>query len=283
MTEAREDWNLCAWNSRKDHDESMTDSLLEPTDPPPVILINGDGASPFVLTCDHAGRAVPARLDDLGLAAPDMGRHIAYDLGAAALAERLSHKLDAALVTQSYSRLVIDCNRHPGVAGSIVEESDGIVIPANRELSGQDRAARVAEIHAPYHDAITALLDARATRPTILFSVHSCTPIMADFARPWHAGLLYNRDPRFSHALMPYLKAAAPTLTFAYNEPYTVDDESDYTIPVHGEARGLVHGLVEIRNDVLADEAGVEGWTDLLAGTLTQAADLFLGELEKNS
>ncbi|MFP6759401.1 MAG: N-formylglutamate amidohydrolase [Alphaproteobacteria bacterium] len=263
----------------------MTATLLEPTDPPPVTVINGNGASPFVLTCDHAGRVVPERLGDLGLSAAEMDRHIAYDLGAAALARRLSQRLDAPLVAQSYSRLVIDCNRNPDVAASIVGASDGTRIPANQGVSDADRGHRRAEIHAPYHAAITALLDTRAAaaRPAILFSVHSCTPVMNGFARPWHAGLLYNRDPRFSHVLMPLLAAAAADLNFAFNQPYTVNDEEDYTIPIHGEARGLVHGLVEIRNDQLADETGVERWAELLAETMGKAATEFLGELEERS
>ena len=263
----------------------MTATLLEPTDPPPVTVINGNGASPFVLTCDHAGRAIPQRLGDLGLSAAEMDRHIAYDLGAAALARRLSDRLDAPLVTQSYSRLVIDCNRNPNVAASIVGASDGTSIPANQGVSVADRARRRAEIHTPYHAAITALLDTRAAaaRPAILFSVHSCTPVMDGIVRPWHAGLLYNRDPRFSHALMPSLAAAAPDLTFAFNQPYTVNDEEDHTIPIHGEARGLVHGLVEIRNDQLADESGVERWADLLGKTLPETARTFLSELEEDT
>ena len=263
----------------------MTATLLKPTDPPPVTVINGNGASPFVLTCDHAGRAIPDRLGDLGLSAGEMDRHIAYDLGAAALARRLSERLDAPLVIQSYSRLVIDCNRDPEVAASIVDASDGTPIPANQAVSEADRGRRRAEIHAPYHAAITALLDTRAVaaRPAILFSVHSCTPVMDGFARPWHAGLLYNRDSQFSHALMPLLAAAAPDLNFAFNQPYTVDDEEDFTIPIHGEARGLVHGLVEIRNDQLAGQTGVERWADLLAETIGEAAKEFLGEPEERS
>jgi predicted N-formylglutamate amidohydrolase len=261
----------------------MNESLLGPTDPAPVAMINRDGAAPFVLTCDHAGWAVPAALDNLGLPDAEMNRHIAYDIGAADLARKLAARLDAPLIMQSYSRLVIDCNRHPNVAESVIVESDGTLVPANQTLGETERTQRVEEIHRPYHDAIRDSLESReeSGHPTILLSVHSCTPAMNGFARPWHAGLLYNRDPRFCRALMPILQAAAPGLTLAFNQPYTVDDESDYTIPVHGEGRGLHHGLVEIRNDQLVGEEGLERWADLLAASVSEAARAFLNELEE--
>lgn len=258
----------------------MPDTLLGPRDPEPVTLTNGDGASPVVLTCDHAGRAVPEGLDGLGLPAVEMDRHIAYDIGAAALAARLSERLNAALVTQSYSRLVIDCNGHPSVADSIVSQSDGTEIPLNRNLPDDDRQQRHAEIHRPYHDTIADLLDSRAAarRPVVLFSVHSFTPVMGGEQRPWHAGLLFNRDPRLSHALMPILEAASPDFTLGFNEPYSVDDESDYTIPVHGETRGIPHALIEVRNDEISHDAGLDHWADLLADAVHEAAALILRE-----
>lgn len=261
----------------------MTDKLLGPDDPPPVNLINRNGESPVVLTCDHAGRATPTRLGDLGVHTDEMDRHIAYDIGAVELAERLSARLNATLVTQTYSRLVIDCNRHPSVADSIVRESDGTHIPANHDLPDWERKRRHGEIHEPYHDTIAQILDERAAAnsPVVLFSVHSFTRTMAGRERPWHAGLLFNRDPRMSHALMAELETASPDLTLGYNEPYAVDDVSDYTIPVHGERRGIPHALVEVRNDEIDHDHGVDRWADLLARTVQQAADTILRDLKK--
>lgn len=260
----------------------MTDTLLGPDDPHPVNLINGDGDSPVILTCDHAGQAVPTHLGNLGVHEAELDRHIAYDIGAEALAERLSARLNATLVTQSYSRLVIDCNRHPSVRDSIVGESDGTHIPGNQNLPEWDRRRRHSEIHEPYHDTIARLLDERAAAnsPVMLFSVHSFTPSMAGQERPWHAGLLFNRDPRLSRALMAVLEATSLNLTLGYNEPYTVDDESDYTIPVHGEQRGIPHALVEVRNDEIGHDTGLDQWADLLADALRRAADTILRDLK---
>ena len=256
----------------------MTGDLLGPDDPSPVNLINGDGDSPVLLTCDHAGHAVPARLGGLGVHATEMDRHIAYDIGAEALAEQLSARLNAPLVSQSYSRLVIDCNRHPSVPDSIVRESDGTPIPRNHDLPDWDRTQRHREIHAPYHDTIAQLLDERTAAgvPVLLFSVHSFTPTMAGQDRPWHAGLLFNRDPRMSHALMAVLETVSPDLTLGYNEPYAVDDVSDYTIPVHGEQRGIPHALIEVRNDEIAHDDGIHRWADLLTHAVQRATDAIL-------
>ena len=142
----------------------------------------------ILLLGDHAGRAVPAKLGDLGVSPRDMDQHIAWDIGIAGLGERLSAALDATFIHQTYSRLVIDCNRRPGAADAAPAISDGVAIPANLNLSEEDLGGRIAEIAAPYHDEIAAVLDARAARKTLLVSLHSFTPTMAGFARPWRYG-----------------------------------------------------------------------------------------------
>jgi predicted N-formylglutamate amidohydrolase len=247
--------------------------LLAKSDPDPVEVANPNGASPIVLVCEHAGRAVPAALHGLGIAAADMDRHIAYDIGAEGLARKLSKRLDATLVLQRYSRLVIDCNRPFEAADCMPEASDGTAIPLNCALADTDRVLRFEEIHRPFHDTIGQLLDLRQRdkRPAVIATIHSFTPRFAGKDRPWRLGVCFNRDSSFATRFMHAFRAANPAIMAARNEPYTVDDISDYTIPVHGERRELPHVLLEVRNDELADAEGQARWARLIACGLTEA------------
>jgi predicted N-formylglutamate amidohydrolase len=252
---------------------AMTDrALLDPDESDPVVVANEAGASPFFLTCDHAGRAIPRRLGRLGLPEAETFRHIAWDIGIGAVGERLSHLLDAAVIRQSYSRLVIDCNRDPAVASSIPEISETTTVPGNRNLSPADRADRIAAIFRPYHDRIAAALDARkaAGRETALIALHSFTPVFKGEARRWHAAVLFNRDPRLAHLLARLLRAEGG-LTIGENEPYAVSDLTDYTVPVHAERRELPHVEIEIRQDLIADTPGQRQWAERLARLLPAA------------
>jgi predicted N-formylglutamate amidohydrolase len=253
-------------------EEATIQTLLAPDESPPVAELNTAGGSPFLLVCDHAGRHIPRALGDLGVGAADLTRHIAWDIGIEGVARRLSDRLDAHLVMQIYSRLVIDCNRPPGSAESIVAESDGTTVKGNENISTSDATARVREFFAPYHGTIVRHLDARkaAQRPAILISLHSFTPVYDGLVRPWQAGVLYNRYRALADALRAELSAPGD-LVVGDNEPYTVDDETDYTIPVHGETRGIPHVAIEIRQDLIDDEAGQEYWAARLAQTLPQA------------
>lgn len=250
-------------------------TVLSARDPEPVELVNPDGGSRFFITCEHAGRAVPARLGDLGVPPAEMDRHIAYDVGAEGFSRRLSALLDAPLVMQRYSRLVIDCNRPLEAKDCIPEVSDKTPVPANAGLGAEDRRRRFAEIHEPYHRTVSELLDKRSASDaeTILVSAHSFTQkLVGGAARPWFVGALSNRDASFAEAFLAALRSAYPDVPCAHNEPYVVDDQSDYTIPVHGEARGLPHVLIEIRNDLISDRDGQERWATLVADVLTAAA-----------
>lgn len=248
-------------------DRRSTPYLMQ-QDPPPFEAVNPSGASPVFLTCEHAGRAVPRRIGDLGIAPADMDRHIAWDVGADGLARALSQALDAPLVLQPHSRLVIDCNRPFEAAGCVPEASDGTAVPANAGLNEAERRRRFEEIHQPFHAEISGQLDRRGH--SILVAVHSFTPKLATSGRqrPWHAGLLFNRDDRLARRLMRTLQGRAAGRLLAFNEPYCVDDLSDYTIPVHGERRGIPHILLEIRSDEIADHAGQARWAALLAAAL---------------
>lgn len=243
--------------------------LLGRDDPPPYTVHRAHGGSPFVLIADHGGQKIPRRLGDLGLPQAELDRHIGWDIGIAGVTEKLSDKLDAFAILQTYSRLVIDCNRPLHVPGSIVGVSDGTRVPGNEGLDDEARTARALEIFAPYHARIGHELDRRNGYPIapVLVSLHSFTPTFAEFARPWHAGILYHRDTRLAHALLAALRAEAG-LVVGDNEPYAVSDATDYAIPVHGERRGLLHVELEIRQDLIADARGQEEWAERLARLL---------------
>ncbi|MGN6308969.1 MAG: N-formylglutamate amidohydrolase [Xanthobacteraceae bacterium] len=243
--------------------------LLAADEPAPVIVRNADGTSPFFLTCDHYGRMIPRALGDLGIDEHERARHIAYDIGIAGVAEAVSDALGACLIAQRYSRLVIDCNRPLSAASSIPPISEATTIPGNQGLTQQAAFERQQRIFAPYHHAITEALDrrAQAQRPTILVSLHSFTPIYAGVARPWHIGTLYNRDHRLPQAMLRELRSE-PELVVGDNQPYAVSDTTDYTIPVHGEKRGLINTGIEIRQDLITDESGQRDWAARLARIL---------------
>jgi predicted N-formylglutamate amidohydrolase len=243
-----------------------TSLLLGAGDVPAVLEENASGRSPFLLTCDHYGRLIPRGLGDLGLPESELTRHIAWDIGIAGVAEALSKHLDAHLVAQRYSRLVIDCNRPPAAPSSIPRISEATVISGNEGLAREAAEARRSAIFDPYHRRIQEIIEKRLHDgiPTVLVSLHSFTPVYAGIKRPWHIGSLYHRDTRLPPMLLKLLRTE-PDLVVGDNEPYAVSDETDYTIPVHGEARGLMNTGIEIRQDLIADPAGQKQWADRLA------------------
>lgn len=253
-------------------DAAPDERLLAADEPPAVSVLGAPNDEPFLIVCDHAGNRLPRRLGTLGLSDADRLRHIAWDIGAAGVARLLAAKLGAFAILQTYSRLVIDCNRPPHVESSIAVVSERTEIPGNLSISTADRERRIVEIFRPYHDRIAAELDRRqaAHIPTALVAVHSFTPVYKGEVRPWQAGLLYNRDDRLAKSLMALLKQEGG-LTVGDNEPYAVSDESDYTIPVHAERRGLPYAEIEIRQDLIADTAGQEHWAELMARLLRPA------------
>ena len=243
--------------------------LLGSGEVPPVHEHNASGRSPFLLTCDHYGRLIPRLLGDLGLPESELVRHIAWDIGIAGVAEALSDQLGAHLVAQRYSRLVIDCNRPPAVASSIPRISEATTISGNEGLSREAAELRRQIIFDPYHRRIDEVIDQRIHQgqPTVLVSLHSFTPVYAGIARPWHIGTLYHRDKHLPPLLLKLLRAEGD-LVVGDNEPYAVSDETDYTIPVHGEARGLMNTGIEIRQDLIGDPGGEKAWADRLARIL---------------
>ncbi len=247
-------------------------SLLAPDEPSPVELLREGGTADIVLTADHAGRRIPRALRQLGVPDAEMDRHIAWDIGIAAVTRLLSQALDATAVLQTYSRLVIDCNRNPDWPTAIPAVSEYTPIPGNEALTAADRAARVAAIFTPYHDRITALLDARkaAGRRTVLVAMHSFTPSFKGERRDMQVGVLYNKDIRMAGIMLDLLRAEGD-LIVGDNAPYAITEASDYGIPTHGEQRGLSHVEIEIRQDLIAGPAGQASWAARFARLLPRA------------
>jgi len=254
----------------------MRKSLIAADEPPAVTESRRDGRSDFVILVDHASRRIPRSLNALGLPESELVRHIAWDIGALGVAMLVSEALDATLVAQNYSRLVIDCNRPSSAPTAIPPISEITEIPGNADLGEADREARRIAIHAPYHDHIAALLDERARqgRQTILIAQHSMTPIFRGSRREMQAAVLYNRDGRSGTAFRDALSDSAGSIV-ADNQPYAMTDDSDFTLPIHGEKRGLPHVGIEIRQDLVESEAGQLLWADRVATALEIARRVF--------
>ncbi|HLY44302.1 MAG TPA: N-formylglutamate amidohydrolase [Stellaceae bacterium] len=247
--------------------------LLGEDDPPPVRVLRPAAGSAFLLAADHAGRAIPRRLGNLGLPEGELQRHIAWDIGIAGVTERLSQALDATSVLQAYSRLVIDCNRRPEWGSSIPVVSETTTIPGNKGLGEEEREARRREIFLPYHGAIAELLGARAHRHSVLVAMHSFTPVFKGVARAVEVGVLYNpnaRDTRLPHIMLDLLRGEGD-LAVGDNQPYAITGNSDYTVPTHGEERGLSHVELEIRQDLIDDDRGQALWAARLVRLLREA------------
>jgi predicted N-formylglutamate amidohydrolase len=253
--------------------------MLAPDEPDACVLVNAAARAPILLVCDHASRRIPRALGDLGLDEAERSRHIAWDIGAADVTHHLAARLGAPAVLANYSRLVIDCNRHPHDPTLIPESSDGTVVAGNRGLGAADRNVRIDLIHRPYHRAIADLLDRMATRgstPAVL-SIHSCTPQLRNGPqRPWHIGICWEHDRRLAAPVLAALRARTD-LVVGDNEPYALTSDEDYTLPVHAARRGLAHLLVEFRQDLVDTPAGAVRHGDILLEALRPALAQFGG------
>ena len=247
------------------------DALIDPDEGPVVDIREGDG--PFVVACEHASNRLPRALGSLGLSPTDLQRHIAWDPGAADVADGLATRLGGDLLKQRFSRLAIDCNRSPELADAIAEVSEDTAIPGNLGLTAEARANRVAAFWAPFHAALEKLLDRRRRerRPTALVTVHSFTPVYRGIARPWHAGIISTDERSLADAVLAALRRDR-TLVVGDNEPYSARDNVDYTIRRHGRDRGLPHVMIEIRNDLIRAAKDIAAWTEMLAGALIDSA-----------
>jgi predicted N-formylglutamate amidohydrolase len=257
-------------------------ALLGRDAPPAVEILNAQGGGRVVLLCDHASNRIPRRLGTLGLKPALLSDHIAWDPGAAEVARHLSAHLDAPLVLSGYSRLVIDCNRPLSSPQSIAESSAGVPIPGNHGLSPAERRARVEALFQPYHDAVCRLLDGRPQRATVLLSIHSFTPVLNGQPRPWHIGVSHWRDPRLATLLLGALSRSGD-IVIGDNQPYPIEEDTDYTIPRHGEGRGLPSAMIEIRQDGLRSEADTAAWAARLADAYRSIAGELMQRLQSRA
>lgn len=247
----------------------VTPALLAADEPPAFDAVNLDGKAPFLLVCDHASRRVPRALGSLGLDDALLRRHIAWDIGAVDAARWLSRHFDAPLLLTGYSRLVVDCNRNPGDPSSIPEVSDGIAVPGNHELGEEDARHRIETLFEPYHRAVADRLTRWAARGLVpaLLSIHSFTPVFGGAERPWHIGILWDKDPRIAVPLMENLRRQ-PGIVVGDNEPYSARDPKGYTVTEHAAAKGYPHVAVEIRQDLIDTHHDAEAWAARLAEAL---------------
>jgi predicted N-formylglutamate amidohydrolase len=235
-----------------------------------AIVVNEGGTSPYVLLCEHASNRIPKKLGTLGLPDSELGRHIAWDIGAEKVARLLSRLIDAPLVLQRYSRLAYDCNRPPDSPDAMPEVTELTPVPGNRGLTPADRLARIEAIYRPFHHAVETVLDGRAARglTSMVITIHSFTPVYKGKARALELGILHDRDVRLATRLIK----SFPNVDARLNEPYGPKDGVLHTLDLHAAPRGLNHAMIEIRNDLIAQERGQDEWAQRISVVLRQAA-----------
>jgi predicted N-formylglutamate amidohydrolase len=246
----------------------MAKNLIEGEEDP-FILVNEAGVSPYVLVCEHASNRLPKKLENLGLSAEDLQKHIAWDIGAEGVSRLLSRLLDAPLVLQRYSRLAYDCNRPPDSEAAIPQMSETTPIPGNKDLSASDKMDRVEAIYWPFHERLARMLDQRACegRTTSLVTIHSFTKLYKGKERAVELGILFDRDARIADRMIK----SFPKVDVRLNEPYGPKDGVLHTLNLHAAPRGLKSVMIEIRNDFIASERGQNEWAQRLAMPLTHA------------
>lgn len=234
-------------------------------------IVNGDGVADLVFICDHASNTIPADLDGLGMASGAAGKHVAWDIGAAALTRRMAGRFRVPATLSAVSRLVIDCNRYLDDPAAILTHSDDVEVPGNAHVTPDEAHRRAARFFHPYHDAIDGLLTRLVGlgRVPVLVSVHSCTDMMEGMQRPWHVGVLWNKDYRVAGPLIEVLKRSGD-IVVGDNQPYSAALIPCYTTEVHALKRGLPYVILEVRQDLIADEDGVARWAGILGDALAE-------------
>ena len=237
----------------------------------PFTTYNDDAPAPVLLVADHASRHIPEDMHQLGLADWVLEKHVAWDIGSDELARSLAKELDAPLILAGFSRLIIDPNRNPESRSSIAEISDGIAIPGNMDLDERQKAQRIKSFFQPYHDRIAQQLATFAANGIVpaMISVHTCSPVFDRVVRPWHIGIMWDKDPRIPVPFMQRL-ASMEGICIGDNEPYSGRHPHDFTIDHHAEAAGLPHVGIEVRQDLVAATDGAREWAGILANALRE-------------
>ena len=245
------------------------DSLIGPGDPPPYMTYNDHGKAPVLLVADHASPFFPSSLNQLGLADWVLEEHVAWDIGVDELVRFLADELDAPVVMAGFSRLIVDPNRRPDSPGAIPEISDGIAIPGNQGLSEHQKAQRIRSFFKPYHDAIADRLDRFLDNGVVpaMIAVHTCSPVFDRVVRPWHIGVMWDKDPRIPVPVIQHFDRDE-NICIGDNEPYSGRHPHDFTIDFHAEAAGLPHIGFEVRQDLVREREGAREWAGVLAAAL---------------
>jgi len=255
---------------------ALDQDLLGSNEPAPFEVVNPNGQGNLVLVCDHASNRVPASLNSLGLTEQELASHIGWDPGAARVARKLAAHFDAPLLLSNYSRLVIDCNRWPSDSESIPDISGGIVIPGNTGLTEQEGDCRRQLLFEPYQMAVATLLTRPTQQPRLLLSIHSFASSLGGIDRPWSIGVCYRHNVELAQRWIEVIKDRIRESTIGNlpggagklvgdNQPYEIEADCDYTIPVQGESRGIPSIMLELRQDEIEDEKGVLEWSDIIA------------------
>ena len=249
--------------------EGCGNGFIGPDDPAAFEIVNAGGAASVVVMCDHASNAVPAVLESLGLERCDLERHIAWDIGAAAVTRHVARALDAPAVLSGFSRLVIDCNRRLGDEQSVPHTSDGTPVPGNIEPTARDIEDRIRHCFLPYHETASRLIKEieERWRPPVVVFMHSFTPAMNGHERPWHVGVLWERDGRMALPALDRLRERGG-LVVGDNEPYSAQDPRGYSMPHHASRAGRPSIQFEIRQDLITDDSGVETWAGIVVDVL---------------
>jgi len=242
----------------------MNDFTVQPE------VLNGDVTAPLIILCEHASNHIPEAYEQLGLSSEDLDKHIAWDIGAADVAIKMSELMVVPAVLGTASRLLIDPNREPDHPTLVPAISDEIPIPANEDLPSAAVAARRKSIYDPFHSAADQVIERHLNEGIIplVIGMHSFTPLMNGAARPWQVGFLWNKDPRLAQAMIGLVERETDLLV-GDNQPYS-GKELYYTMERHGAARGLPQTTVEIRQDLLADDLMRKQWAALMADLLDE-------------
>lgn len=246
--------------------------LLTEAEGSPVAVENPEALSPFLLVCEHASRRLPEKMGTLGLSPDALSSHIAWDPGALAVSKLLVKNLDAALVYQRFSRLVYDCNRPPEAEAAMPSVSEVFEIPGNAAISAAERRARTDALYVPFRDELADFIAARKAngRPPVLVTMHSFTPVYHGRQRDVEVGILHDTDKRLAASM---LAVAEKTKRYDVrrNEPYGPADGVTHTLIEHGVKNGLLNVMIEIRNDLIQDEAGQKVMAGYLTGLLGES------------
>lgn len=239
-----------------------------------VAVENIDGTGQVMLVCEHASRALPLHAGDLGLSEEALCSHIAWDPGALGLSRLLSLRLDAVLVFQRFSRLIYDCNRPPESPAAMPESSEIYEIPGNRNLSVAERYARTAALYVPFHDRIAAILADRQakSRPSVVVTVHSFTPVYMGEKRAVEIGILHDDDSRLADGILAEA-AKGSDFRVERNAPYGPADGVTHSLRLHALPNGLMNVMIEVRNDLIADDVGQGVMAEYLAGLIKASMD----------